>query len=139
MEIKSMQAIRPIHQSFISPIKTGSPWDSDLWAAEYLHSMIKAGIAWLPLSSAACLRTQVVTTTRGQPESSVNLSHSALLTAMQQRSTRAQNNKSGDLNWLLYTYSSLKHILIIYTVYTIIDYFRQILFVCLFYYSYVFN
>lgn len=139
MEIKSMQAIRPIHQSFISPIKTGSPWDSDLWAAEYLHSMIKAGIAWLPLSSAACLRTQVVTTTCGQPESSVNLSHSALLTAMQQRSTRAQNNKSGDLNWLLYTYSSLKHILIIYTVYTIIDYFRQILFVCLFYYSYVFN
>lgn len=129
MEIKTMQAIRPIHQSFISSIKTGSPWDSDLWAAEYLHSMIKAGIAWLPLSSAACLRTQVITTMCGQPESSLNLCHSALLMAMQHRSTRAQNNKSGDLNWLLYTYSSLKHILFIYTVYTIIDYFRQMLFI----------
>lgn len=31
-----MQAVRLIHQSFISSIKTGSPWDSGLQAEEYL-------------------------------------------------------------------------------------------------------
>lgn len=36
-----MQAIRLIHQSFISSIKTGSPWDSDPQAARYPHLVIK--------------------------------------------------------------------------------------------------
>lgn len=57
IEIKSMQAVRLIHQSFISSIKTGSLWDPGLQAEEYPCLGIKDGHACLPLSSAICTHT----------------------------------------------------------------------------------
>ena len=95
IEIKSMQAIKLIHQSFISSIKTGSPWDSDPQTAEYPHLVIKDRLACLTLSSATCPCTQMTTPWHGQPESRLNLSHSGLLTAMQQFSSRVQIKKLG--------------------------------------------
>lgn len=88
-----MKAIRLIHQSFISPIKTGSPWDTDPQAAEYPHVVIKDGLACLTLSSATCTCTQMITPWHGQPESRLTLSHSGLLTAMQQFCSRVQIKK----------------------------------------------
>lgn len=88
-----MQAIRLVHQSFISSIKTGSPWDSEPQAAQYLYLVMKDGLACLTLSSATRARTLMVTPRHGRPESRTNPSHSGLLTVTQQFSFRVQIKK----------------------------------------------
>lgn len=89
-----MQAIRLIYQSFIRSIKTGNLWDSDLQAEEYPHLGIKDGHACLTLSSATCTHTKMRTTQHCQPESRLNLSHSGLLRALQQFSSRVKRLKT---------------------------------------------
>lgn len=125
MEIKSMQTIRRIHQSFISSIKTGSPWDSVPQAGEYPHLVIKDGLAGLTLSSATCTCTQMRTRQHSQPASRLNLSHSGLLTAMQQFSSRVQIKEFRRS----YIYSSKVQTLSICTVYTRADQFGYMLFI----------
>lgn len=123
-----MKAIRLIHQSFISPIKTGSPWDTDPQAAECPHVVIKDGLACLTLSSATCTCTQMITPWHGQPESRLN----PTVVCLQPCSNLALGfrlKNSGDLEWWLDIYSSKTYMLSICTICTRADYFRHMLFI----------
>lgn len=103
-----MQAVRLIHQSFISSIKTGSPWDSGLQGEEYPHLGIKDGHACITLSSATCTHTEMITTQHCQPESRLNHFHSGLLRAIaaMQFSSRAQIKKLRTPGMVVVRYSS---------------------------------
>lgn len=122
-----MQAIRLIHQSFISSIKTGSPWDSDLQAEEWPHREIKDGHACLTLSSATCAHTSMLSPQHCQTESRLNLSHSGLLPAMQQFSSRVQIKKLRRSGMVVVHYSSENtYMLPICAAYTRPVYFRDV-------------
>lgn len=127
--MKSMQAVRLIRQSFISSIKTGSPWDSEPQAAEYPHLVINDGLVCLTLPSPTCTCTQMICPCRASQRAAWICPTVVCLQSRTNSAVGFRFKSSGDLDWKLDIFSSKMYVLSIYTVHTRADYFRHVLFI----------